>query len=368
MKILFIIPIYFNEVQVKIFQSLGGGERYPFELARYLKKTYPKDEIQLMVFGISDKIFKQYGFNFNIVKGIKLFPKTNKNFSPLPISLNFIKSILWADVIHGFHSKADTMLLSGLVCKLNKKPFLLTDLGGGSKFSISRLVNIEPLVDSALCISEYDQSLWRIKNKQVVYGGVDINKYSYKKKKEKYILYVGRILPHKAVDTLIKAMPDNYKLIVAGRTYDLEYLSYIKELSRNKDITIIENPEDKDIEELYQNATCFVLPSTHKDYKGNIQKKTELFGLVVIEAMASGAPVIVSSAGPLPELVRAGYNGFIFQDGDVGDLSSKINKIINDENLVIEMGKRSRKLVEEKYDWRIIVKNVHRVYENILIS
>jgi glycosyltransferase involved in cell wall biosynthesis len=363
MKILHIVPIYFSDSQIKIFHTLGGGERYPFELARFLALHNAKDEVQLMLFGDRDSTYTINGLQINVIKGIKLFPKTNKNFSPLPFSLSFFKKIYWADIIHAYHTKADITLFAAILAKLFKKPLFLTDLGGGARYSLSRLFDVQPLVHTALCISKFDMQAWNITRKKVIFGGVDVNKYPYKKTKDTYVLYIGRILPHKAIDVLIQAMPNDLKLIVAGRPFDREYLAYLKHLAKDKKVKFIEDPEDRQLIDLYKNASCFVLPSTHIDYKGNKQKKTELFGLVVVEAMACGTPVIVSSAGSLPELVEEGYNGYVFTDRDSAELRKKIKKIVTNKTVITQMGKNARKLVEEKYDWRMIAKRVREAYE-----
>src|SRR5258708_5475107 len=97
-----------------------------------------------------------------------------------------------------------------------------------------------------------------------------------------------------------------------------------------------------------------------------LTQKTELFGLVVVEAMACGTPVIVSSAGPLPELVINGDNGYVFEDRNVADLSNKINKIISKSEVVEKMGLKSRKLAENKYNWNNIAKKVREIYKKTL--
>jgi glycosyltransferase involved in cell wall biosynthesis len=157
-------------------------------------------------------------------------------------------------------------------------------------------------------------------------------------------------------------MPKDYKLIVAGRVFNEAYLNRLKKIAGDKNVEFIENPKDEQLIELYQNASCFVLPSTHKSYTGKKHKKTELFGLVVVEAMACGTPVIVSSAASLPELVESGVNGYVFKDGDTDDLTKKIKKIIFDKKLILAMGYQGRKLVEEKYNWKKVAENVRDFY------
>lgn len=368
MRILHIIPIYCNDRQIDNFQTLGGGERYPYELARFLALNNPKDNVHMMVFGERDKSILSNGMTIDVVKGMRPFRKINKNFSPIPLSKIYFEHISKADIIHGYHIRSDTTTLSSLIAKLYNKPIVLTDFGGGGKINFSKLINFEKLAKCILCISEFDSKFWSNKNKEVIYGGVDLKKYKYQKNKKDYVLFVGRILPHKGVDNLIQAMPKDYKLIIAGRVFDERYLEKLKKLAKGKQIEIIENPKDTQLVELYKNASCFVLPSTHKSSNGKNNKKTELFGLVVVEAMASGTPVVVSSAASLPELVENGYNGYIFKDRDINELSEKIRKIISNKKLIIELGLNGRKLVEEKFSWEKVAKHVRAIYNATLVQ
>jgi glycosyltransferase involved in cell wall biosynthesis len=363
MNILHVVPIYCSENQIKNFQSLGGGERYPFELAKFLAQNNLKDNVEIILFGKrNDTIFNE-GVKINVIKGVRFKSSKNPNFSPVPFSWSFIKKIQWADVIHGYHIKSETTTILSIITKTMKKPLFLTDLGGGRKARVLGVFKTELLAKSVLCLSKFDSNFWKVKNKKIIYGGVDINKYKFKKEKQKYVLYIGRILPHKGVDTLIRALPDGEKLIVAGRSYDHKYLDYLRNISNNKQVKFIENPSDNEIINLYENASCFVLPSTHKDYLGYKHKKTELFGLVLIEAMACGTPVIASSAASLPELIRDGYNGYIFEDSNVNSLRKKMLTIINDPKLIQKMGLNGRKLVEDKFNWSVISKNVRSIYK-----
>ncbi len=366
MKILHIVPIYFSIKEVDSFQTLGGGERYPFELAKFQSKTEKNDEVQILLFSSANRNFLVEGVKVTVVKSIRYLPFFNNNFSPIPFSTKLYQLMNWADAIHGYHVKADTILLLTILSKFIGKPFFLTDLGGGGNLTLSKILNYEKLATAILCISKFDCSFRKVRNKIVINGGVDIKKYKMSSKKENFVLYVGRILPHKGIDRLIKAVPRSTKLVVAGRVFDTPYLNHLKSLSKNKKVLFIENPDDIKLTSLYRKASCFVLPSTHKDYLGNYRKKPELLGLVVIEAMASGTPVIVSSAGSLPELVENNVNGYVFKDGDINDLSKKIIKVVNSKVLIKKLGMNGRKIVEQKYNWNSIAINTRKIYSSYM--
>jgi glycosyltransferase involved in cell wall biosynthesis len=89
-----------------------------------------------------------------------------------------------------------------------------------------------------------------------------------------------------------------------------------------------------------------------------------LYALVVPEAMSCGTPVIVSNVGALPYFIENNKNGFVFKDRDTNDLRDKLNIIIKNKKLAETMGRNGRKLVELKYNWQVIAKNVRKIYSN----
>lgn len=361
MKILYISPIYFeNADHIKNIHILGGGGRYPFELAKNVLRI-GKDEVEIIFFGKKKANFSIDGVNISVIPAIKLFPKINGYANPLPLSLDFYKKIKEADIVHGIQIRTEAVMLATLYSKIIRKHIFVTDNGFGG-ISLAMLFPFELLTTGVMAISKNDSKYWMSKNKFIIYGGVDTEKFSYYKTKKKYVLYVGRFLPHKGIDVLVKAMPKEYKLIVAGNPLDSNYLLYLKNKSNSKNIIFIDKPNDKELIELYQNASCLVLPSTNRTYDNKTVKKPELFGLVVAEAMACGTPVIVSNVGSLPEFVENNKNGFVFSDRNIYDLRNKITRLIQEKELRLSMGKKCRDLAEKKYSWKTIARNVRNNY------
>jgi glycosyltransferase involved in cell wall biosynthesis len=91
----------------------------------------------------------------------------------------------------------------------------------------------------------------------------------------------------------------------------------------------------------YRRADLVVLPSVTRG---------EAFGLVLLEAMASGIPVIASGLPGVRKVFKDGVQGFLIEPGDARDLAEKIGRILSDDGLREKMGRAGRKLTEEKYD------------------
>jgi glycosyltransferase involved in cell wall biosynthesis len=79
---------------------------------------------------------------------------------------------------------------------------------------------------------------------------------------------------------------------------------------------------------------------------------TELLGLSVLEAMASGTPVVASRTGGLPEVVRDGETGFLVPPGDVSALHDRLDQLLRDQALARRMGRAARDLVLDRFTWR----------------
>ncbi len=118
------------------------------------------------------------------------------------------------------------------------------------------------------------------------------------------VLAVGRIMPHKGFDRIIKALPADLSLSIVGQPYDIPYLAHLRELGRGKDIRFECDVDDAGVRKLLQECGLFVHASTHLDYRGTFIAKPELLGLAPLEALSSGLPALVSDAGSLPELAR----------------------------------------------------------------
>ena len=87
-----------------------------------------------------------------------------------------------------------------------------------------------------------------------------------------------------------------------------------------------------------KNCYCLVLPSL-----------SEGLGRVLIEAEALGKPVIGSNVGGIPDLIKDGKNGFLFEPKNSDNLAQKLRTLLKDKNLAMEMGKKGREFVQNKF-------------------
>ena len=157
-----------------------------------------------------------------------------------------------------------------------------------------------------------------------------------------YGLYFGRISEEKGAETLIKAYEKlpNYELKIMGddTTDEAKKLKDYITSKNIKNIEFLGFKSGDELDEVINNARFTLIPSIWYDNLPN----------TALESFIHNKPVIASNIGSLPELVIDNYNGLLFEPGNVTELIDKI-KQLDDDKLVEEMGKNSKKQLEEKF-------------------
>ncbi len=155
----------------------------------------------------------------------------------------------------------------------------------------------------------------------------------------------------RAMSTLRTRMPD-VACTIAGRG------SYLPELQAQMDVEgvsdLIDLPgflHDDELRSLIQRAGCVVIPSLY-----------EPFGLVALEALAAGAPLIVARTGGLAELIAGTDAGLTFEPGSADDLAHCMEQVLRDHQLAHQLTTNARRLIETKYAWGAIATSVIQVY------
>ena len=157
-----------------------------------------------------------------------------------------------------------------------------------------------------------------------------------------YGLYFGRVTEEKGVDTVVKAyemMPDRHVKIMGDDTTDeaKRLKDYIAD-KKIKNVEFVGFKAGEELEEIIKGARFTLIPSIWYDNLPN----------TALESFQYSKPVIASNIGSLPELILDGVNGYLFKPGDPGELCKKI-KLLDDDDLVKEMGSASRSRLEERF-------------------
>jgi glycogen synthase len=178
----------------------------------------------------------------------------------------------------------------------------------------------------------------------------------------KLVLAWGRVRYEKGFHVLARAVAalrprvPGLECMIVGRG------TYLPELQSQIDIAgvgnLIEVPgylPDDDLRAVIHRAGCVVIPSLY-----------EPFGVVALEALAGGAPLIVADTGGLAELVGGTGSALLFEPGNADDLANCIERVLTDEDVAAEMVKRGGEILQATYSWDAIATRTMSVYQEAL--
>lgn len=163
---------------------------------------------------------------------------------------------------------------------------------------------------------------------------------------EVLILFIGHLEPFKGIFELldafnsIKTKHENCKLMIIGEGHDEQRVKEtVSNFELDNSVIFKGKVSPETIQNYYQMADIFTLPSY-----------TEGLPLVVIESMACGLPVVVSTVGGIPELVKDEDNGFLVPPRDSLSLTRKLERLVDSEKLRIKIGNRALETVDDEFN------------------
>jgi len=187
---------------------------------------------------------------------------------------------------------------------------------------------------------------------KVVHHGCDLSKYVFKKDKSNRFLFLSAITPAKGADVALSVAKDmGIKIDFAGLGGSTS-AAIEQESKVNPNISYLGEVTEEQKISLYQNAKALIFPTgVHGDW-------IESFGIVVIEAMSCGTPVIAWNNGAMPEIVDHNKTGFICNS--IEDIKNAIGNIDNIKQ------KDCRKRVEENFTYQVMAKNYIKLYKKLI--
>lgn len=174
------------------------------------------------------------------------------------------------------------------------------------------------------------------------------------------VLTVGRLLAserYKGMDTLITALPrlltrwPELQLVIVGQGDDRTWLEELAEKNGvNRHVHFLNGLSYSELAACYNACEIFALPS-----------RGEGFGLVYLEAMACGKPVIGGAHGGAPEVIEDGATGYLVQHGDAQQLATSIETLLADPVLGKDMGARGRQRVRNEFHYSVFSKTLKKI-------
>lgn len=185
---------------------------------------------------------------------------------------------------------------------------------------------------------------------------------AYARPDEPIVLFLGRMVEEKGIGTLIAAMPrvvreiPGVRFIMAGDGPELSACrERVANLGLAERVLFTGHADDRLRNRLLRVADVAVFPSWY-----------EPFGIVALEAMAAGLPVVVSDAGGFDEIVRHGENGWKVPAGHPGALADGIVTLLRDGNLATGLARVGRQEVAVGYRWEDVARETLALYEQVL--
>jgi glycosyltransferase involved in cell wall biosynthesis len=160
------------------------------------------------------------------------------------------------------------------------------------------------------------------------------------------ILFVGRISPEKGLDIFIdilRYLQEDFRFIIVGEgipNYIDFLLKKIEEINLKNKVEFAGWVDNKNLNRYYEDAAFLVIPSIWP----------EPFGIVGIEAMAHGLPVIAFGVGGIPEWLEDKKTGFLIERGNIRDFAGKTDILLKDKSLRSEFGQNAYKRASTFYN------------------
>lgn len=370
------------QTPVRFYPFTGGVENYVYYLSRELVKS--GNQVKVVCANEPDIESKQRVEGIEVERLPYMGKIANTNITTgLPGALSDGDY----DIIHTHIPTPWSADWSAFYSNSKKKPLVVTYhndiIGQGLASLVARIYNSVGLnyvlkTAAKIIITQpgYLQSsshLAKYRDKiEVIPNGVDVEKFQPKQasgNEDKSTIFFLSVLDefhkYKGLDYLLEALkivknnvPD-VKLIVGGKGVLLDHHQEMAaSLGLKDNVEFAGFIPDEEIADYYSQASVFVLPS--------ISSLQEGFGIVALEALACQTPVVTTDIVGVAHDLKQIKGGIVIPPRDTHKLADAITQILSDAQMQKEMGQRGRKLVQEKYTWKVVASSMEKVYKEIL--
>ncbi len=202
--------------------------------------------------------------------------------------------------------------------------------------------------------------------------GPDRIKAEYGLKEKIVVLFVGRLARTKGIEYLVKAANilvnewgyRNVIFLLVGpyqppeaidKPVDMEeLLRFMDDTQLHQNVVFTGEVPHQELRKFYAACDIFVVPSI-----------TDMFPVVVTQALAAGRPVIGTRVGAIPAQIRDGWNGFLIDPGDELQIAEKIKCLVDNPAEKARMGVNGRKFAEEEFDWEKVTAKTLLIYQEL---
>lgn len=355
----------------------------------------PPGGAELFVEEITKRLSQKYNFEIIAARGTTDLPKEEQMGTAL-IHRVGIGSFFFDKFLFPFYSikkayeikkEKEISLIHGVIANpaglaamlfhsLTKIPFLLTEQSGNLEQKVKNLGPITfAIYKSIYQAADFIHAITGFLKKtisalgvneekiKVIPNGVNLSEFGQRvERKEHRIICVARLEKYKGIDYLIDAMPEilksfpRTKLILIGDGSEQKSLA-----TKAKALTIEDRIEfrgdivHKQIPEELAQSHVFVLPSLEEGQ-----------GLVVLEAQATGIPVIATNVGGIPDFIKNGETGILIKPKDQRAIAQNVIKVFSDSNFSKRLAENAQRYLE-KYEWNNIAQKIDQIYQKLIL-
>jgi glycosyltransferase involved in cell wall biosynthesis len=335
--------------------------------------------VEYHVKGLADGLVKR-GYNVGVASSCGKYgefvriPSVDLLYAPLPLKFQFPK--FKADI---YHSHVPSPIFAFMLRKV--APHIITyhndvimpeEMNGfhsprclGRSMEWLNRKIVQPVLDDAEIIvattKSYAETSPVLKNYlhkiRIVPNAIDISLYHPAAEKENYVVYAGRLVTYKGIETLLYAMKtvqakENLRLLLVGDGHDRSHLEKMA-AGLGVRVEFTGRVAYSRFIELISKAEMLVLPTANR---------LEAFGIVLLEAMACETPVLAFDTPGVNEVALEG--GIVFSS--TSELAEKIIELHLNEPLRRMLGRQGRKAVRDKYSWSRVLDDIESVYSEVM--
>jgi len=179
---------------------------------------------------------------------------------------------------------------------------------------------------------------------------------------EKMVLFTGRLTPQKGVEYLVHAVPlilqrdPEAKIVVVGEGWLRDGLeNLVRSIGCQNKVLFTGFLPERDLEEIMVSADVLVMPSVY-----------EPFGIVALEGMAAGVPVVASRTGGLAEVINHGQTGILVYPRNPESIAWGINQVLSDQSYAQQLIKNAKDKLRNVYSWDAVAEKTIMLYEEVV--
>ncbi len=360
---------YSDKYFVKPFNYENVGLLKKIKLAvKFIYNNEAKENLELLIKNEKPDIAHLHIFYGHLTSSI--LPILKKYNVPIVMSVHEYRMLCPANIMRNNKGKVCEKCAEGnyfncIIGKCTKNSLAYSTISAMECFVRDRFFSYEEYIDKFIMVSQFimDKHIqhkpsFKSKSKQI-YNFIDLSKYSPNFLHEDYYLYFGRLSHEKGIMTLLNAWRNftdlRLKIVGIGELEE-DVIKYIDE-HKMSNVELVGFLNGDALFDVVKRSKFIFVPSEW--YENN--------PMTVIEGFAFGKPVIGAKIGGIPELVKDDFNGFVFNSGDLDDLTETIRRAesVSSDTYKI-LGKNAHNFAEENFNETKYYCELLKIYEELL--